>query len=85
MIVLRYLRRPTLLSRRGYLMITAITWLLTLIWVGGIAALWIFWRTLPLYAKVGLTFVEALLTPTWRDLVQSYDGYVEELKKDGAS
>jgi hypothetical protein len=48
MIVLRYLRRPTVLSRRGYLTITVITWLLTLIWVGGIAAGWIFWRTLPL-------------------------------------
>jgi hypothetical protein len=65
-------------------MITVITWVLTMIWVGGIAALWIFWRTLPLYAKVGLTFVEVILTPTWSDLVQSYDGYVEERKRHHA-
>jgi hypothetical protein len=66
-------------------MITVPTWVLAMIWVGGIAALWIFWRTLPLYAKVGLTFVEVLLTPTWRDLVKSYDGYAEERKRHHAS
>ena len=69
MILLRYAKPSTRPSTT-----TVITWVITLVWLAGVVVAWLFWRSLPLYAKVCLTFLEALITPTWGDLVQLYHG-----------
>ena len=74
MILLRYAKRLAPSSDRQNRKTTVITCLIMLVWLAGLVIAWSFWRSLPLYAKVGLTVVEGLITPTWGDLVQLYRG-----------
>lgn len=72
---LKYLKGTKLLSYRAFVCVQILSWVYTLIWVSALLATWVYWDSLSMYWKVGVSVALIIATPTGSDLIQSYREY----------